>query len=399
MSRLYTYKITANYLEAASVSLNSRDVSGFTGHEHLYAFNLINMNGRMYDPITGRMLSPDNYIQAPDFSQSFNRYSYAWNNPLVMTDPDGEFIQYIFGAIIGGFNGYMMADNLGYKGWNKFWYTIGGAVIGSATTGVGTAVTSSTGIVIGGVVGGAVSGTGFGTLGGYAAGLRGGDLFNAGFKGMYRGAVTGGIGSMIGGAIGGGWGALAGGATSNLTGQLISNDFSFKDVNWSSVGVSGVTSLGVYHVSSYANWRSNVKNQDFYGRIIKFNQYLKMQASYTRGKFWGSERAGGGFWLTKNGISKQGVSYDSKHGNVVKFDFSQKPKDAWATFHPHPYNENKVVGGNLWHSDTDLQNVNTTHFSSFVLNKHGAELVTPISTHRINFWNYGKPYYIYPWTW
>jgi RHS repeat-associated protein len=64
---------------------------GFTGHEHLYAFNLINMNGRFYDPILGRMLSPDNYIQAPDFSQSFNRYSYCWNNPLKYVDPSGEF--------------------------------------------------------------------------------------------------------------------------------------------------------------------------------------------------------------------------------------------------------------------------------------------------------------------
>jgi len=62
---------------------------GFTGHEHLYAFALINMNGRMYDPVLGRMLSPDPYMQAPDFSQSFNRYSYCFNNPLVYTDPSG----------------------------------------------------------------------------------------------------------------------------------------------------------------------------------------------------------------------------------------------------------------------------------------------------------------------
>ncbi|MBV2245595.1 MAG: VCBS repeat-containing protein, partial [Lentimicrobium sp.] len=62
---------------------------GFTGHEHLYAFNLINMNGRVYDPIVGRMLSPDNFIQAPDYTQSFNRYSYCWNNPLKYTDPTG----------------------------------------------------------------------------------------------------------------------------------------------------------------------------------------------------------------------------------------------------------------------------------------------------------------------
>ena len=62
---------------------------GFTGHEHLEAFALINMNGRVYDPATGRFLSPDLYVQAPDFSQSYNRYSYCLNNPLIYTDPTG----------------------------------------------------------------------------------------------------------------------------------------------------------------------------------------------------------------------------------------------------------------------------------------------------------------------
>jgi len=63
---------------------------GYTFHEHLYAFNLINMNGRVYDPIVSRMLSPDNFIQAPGYSQSLNRYSYCWNNPLKYTDPSGQ---------------------------------------------------------------------------------------------------------------------------------------------------------------------------------------------------------------------------------------------------------------------------------------------------------------------
>jgi len=62
---------------------------GYTGHEHLPEFGLINMNGRMYDPALGRMLSPDNYVQSPLFSQSYNRYSYCANNPLKFTDPDG----------------------------------------------------------------------------------------------------------------------------------------------------------------------------------------------------------------------------------------------------------------------------------------------------------------------
>jgi len=63
---------------------------GYTGHEHLPWFSLINMNGRVYDPLTGQFLSPDNYVQTPDFTQNFNRYGYCINNPLKYTDPSGE---------------------------------------------------------------------------------------------------------------------------------------------------------------------------------------------------------------------------------------------------------------------------------------------------------------------
>jgi len=63
---------------------------GFTGHEHIRGTGLINMNGRLYDPITSSMLSPDNNIQMPDHSQNLNRYSYCFNNPLTYTDPDGN---------------------------------------------------------------------------------------------------------------------------------------------------------------------------------------------------------------------------------------------------------------------------------------------------------------------
>ena len=91
--------------------LTPRYDRGFTGHEHLDGFQLINMNGRMYDPVVSRMLAPDNFVQTPDFSQNFNRYSYALNNPLMFTDPSGE----LFGiddaivitalAIIGAYTG------------------------------------------------------------------------------------------------------------------------------------------------------------------------------------------------------------------------------------------------------------------------------------------------------
>ena len=60
-----------------------------TTYEHITAFGLINMNGRCYDPVTSSFLSVDAYVQSPDNSQSFNRYSYCQNNPLRYTDPTG----------------------------------------------------------------------------------------------------------------------------------------------------------------------------------------------------------------------------------------------------------------------------------------------------------------------
>lgn len=62
---------------------------GFTGHEHLDRVGLIHMNGRVYDPQIGRFLSPDPFIQAGANLQSYNRYSYAINNPLRYVDPSG----------------------------------------------------------------------------------------------------------------------------------------------------------------------------------------------------------------------------------------------------------------------------------------------------------------------
>ena len=84
-----------NRFDAWGNSLKGDDLlfdRGFTGHEHISGFQLINMNGRVYDPLTSTMLSPDNNIQLPDFTQNFNRYSYCMNNQLSFTDPDGNYV-------------------------------------------------------------------------------------------------------------------------------------------------------------------------------------------------------------------------------------------------------------------------------------------------------------------
>ena len=92
------YRFTATGTEPDTALLFDR---GFTGHEHLPCFGLINMNGRMYDSFTSSFLSVDNYVQNPDYTQGFNRYAYCLNNPLKYTDPDGEF--YILDSWLSGF--------------------------------------------------------------------------------------------------------------------------------------------------------------------------------------------------------------------------------------------------------------------------------------------------------
>lgn len=64
---------------------------GYTNHEHLDELGLIHMNGRIYDPLLGRFMSADPTIQNPYDLQSYNRYSYVGNNPLIFTDPTGYF--------------------------------------------------------------------------------------------------------------------------------------------------------------------------------------------------------------------------------------------------------------------------------------------------------------------
>ena len=69
------------------------DNKGYTGHEMLDQLDLVHMNGRIYDPLVARMMSADPYIQDPLSSQSYNRYTYVWNNPTNLTDPTGFVAQ------------------------------------------------------------------------------------------------------------------------------------------------------------------------------------------------------------------------------------------------------------------------------------------------------------------
>lgn len=77
------------YTAVPGTSITSR---GFTMHEHMDEFKLINMNGRAYDPVMGQFLSADPFVQNPLAALNYNRYSYCWNNPLNAVDPSGYIV-------------------------------------------------------------------------------------------------------------------------------------------------------------------------------------------------------------------------------------------------------------------------------------------------------------------
>lgn len=74
---------------------------GYTGHEHLESVGLINMNGRIYDPMLHRFLQPDSKVQEPYNTQNYNRYGYCLNNPLKYSDISGEDFGVSFAIAMG----------------------------------------------------------------------------------------------------------------------------------------------------------------------------------------------------------------------------------------------------------------------------------------------------------
>jgi len=88
----------------------------FTGQEYDAETGAYFYGARYYHPKLGRFLSPDPLIPDPLNPQSFNRYTYALNNPLMYIDPSGYFAWAVpiafavVGAVIGAAIGYGKAS-------------------------------------------------------------------------------------------------------------------------------------------------------------------------------------------------------------------------------------------------------------------------------------------------
>jgi hypothetical protein len=172
-----------------------------------------------YDPATGRFLTRDPLPGLPSLPASLNPYVYALNNPVLYTDPSGEFIVPLLlaAAIGGGFAAYSyfqaqpcatfpsaLSDPAFQRavGIGMLAGAVGGLIgLGVGAIGVGAFGGGLSGAIISGAVGG-------GLAGGVGEALRQvatyGHVHNPQLIGaaMLSGVVTGGVFGAVGYGIG-----------------------------------------------------------------------------------------------------------------------------------------------------------------------------------------------------
>lgn len=127
-----------------------RDDVGYTGHKYDADLGLSYMQARYYDPLIGRFYSNDPVEWTPKNPvHSFGRYTYVNNNPYKYTDPNGEFLQVVYGAIAGAVGGYVSSGE-GFI--NTAVGVVSGAVAGAVTGAVLPQASHAAGMAAAGMV-------------------------------------------------------------------------------------------------------------------------------------------------------------------------------------------------------------------------------------------------------
>jgi RHS repeat-associated protein len=72
------------------VSITQTDF-GYTGQRNLPDTGLMDYKTRMYDPYLKRFIQPDTIVPGAGNPQSWNKYTYANNSPVLYSDPSGHF--------------------------------------------------------------------------------------------------------------------------------------------------------------------------------------------------------------------------------------------------------------------------------------------------------------------
>lgn len=328
---------------------NAYDAHGFGGHEHIDVFDLINMDGRMYDPVVGRFLSADPFVQSPDFTQGLNRYAYCVNNPLSLIDPSG------------------------YNWFSRNWKSLLASTVGIAVSVITAGSAASIGVAI---AAGAAGGAAGALTGALLNGSNIGQIAKSTFTGAFWGGLAGAANNLAG-KIDGFWlklGAhtLSEGTMEGLQGGNIWHGFmmgatsslggSFIDHNLESLGKVGEIAAnsiiggtvdeigggkfangaitGAFTIMFNDMMHDKIEPQGEYQRLAKIDKPLEMVYPEFDLLLAGKAAANGiistskelfksfkSFWLHETGGRKQWIRLGKSHS--VRGNFDTKTSLRW----------------------------------------------------------------------
>ncbi len=331
----------------ASESIGSNLARGYTGHEMLDDVGLVHMNGRLYDPILGRMCMADRDVQAPDLVQNYNRYSYVLNNPMNAVDPSGHnwlkkigmiilaVIIAVILIVVASWALGLMLQGIGGMG------GCAGGLAGAAGAAGSWIVGSGSGYFLGVNTAIWVAATVGATWSAVNVSMQGG-TFSQVLKSAVIGAANGAVGAMVGGymhGLGADWGSyLSGGdslwgtakhiAAHGVSGGAMSeaNGGSFRDGFIGSVVSAGISGVTTKYFGKYALF--NMNNKEVWavaGRTAIAAVSGGISSLVTGGKFADGAYSAAFFHLFNNELDNFFKSLDSrrlaynerKEGNMV----------------------------------------------------------------------------------
>ncbi|MCB9747816.1 MAG: fibronectin type III domain-containing protein [Candidatus Omnitrophica bacterium] len=206
----------------------------FTGQRLDDEVGLYYYGARYYDPSLGRFITADGIVQNPvGDPQTFNRYSYVGNNPIIRIDPSGHFwfvaaiVAAVKGAVIGATIG---ATTAAITGGDIGRGALFGAIGGAAFAGFGSLTQSAFRIAtVPGGIGPMTSGATFaadlagGIIGGAAGGAASAAYLGSDpLSGAGIGALSGGLFGQVSKMRGTGWPGVGRVAAAGIAGGLVS---------------------------------------------------------------------------------------------------------------------------------------------------------------------------------
>lgn len=259
------------------------------------------MNGRIYDPTLGRFLQADPHIQAPNNSQSYNRYSYVLNNPMSYTDPSGfffkklgKFIKRYWKVAVAAVATYVTAGAA--SGWATGWAASMGMTTTVSLGSFGSFTMLST------------AGSAFvGAASGAIAGAVGGAILTGSLKGALKGAFSGATFGGINRYFGDTWNwnrvganTVGGGVSSKVAGG------NFADGARLSFALS-VSRLGWEYTKEKTNYLK-MKSVENGGLKAKRNKWEELLTDGGRDTYHDVEKYGPqrSNWLTEEGMALEG---------------------------------------------------------------------------------------------